>query len=180
MILQKECQQAVDDCFAGAVSQGSKFCEKIIFTDFERLTNDQTTRLAAEAVQSFQHETESEFDKLSDHFRNLLKEGSEVSANQLKHARFVCENPKEFEDRLFRDADILLCPSTLDTAPLLGTATGNPMMSRAFNILGLPTLSVPYRIADSGLPVGVQVVARRGADLSLLSFAEKYLAKTSR
>ena len=71
-------------------------------------------------------------------------------------------------------------PSTLDTAPLLGPATGNPMMSRAFNILGLPTLSVPYRIADSGLPVGVQVVARRGADLSLLSFVEKYLAKTFR
>lgn len=176
-ILQKECQQAVDDCFAGAVSQGSKFCEKIIFTDFERLTNDQTTIMAAEAVQSFQHETEYEYAKLSDHIKNLLKEGSEVSANQLKHARFVCENPKEFEDRLFRDADILMCPSTLDTAPLLGTATGNPMMSRAFNILGLPSLSVPFRVADNGLPLGVQVIARRGADLSLLLFAEKYLAK---
>ena len=69
MILQKECQQAVDDCFAGAISQGSKFSEKIIFTDFERLTNDQTTIMAAEAVQSFQHETEFEFDKLSDHIK---------------------------------------------------------------------------------------------------------------
>ena len=177
MALQKECQQAVDDCFAGAISHGSKFSEKVIFHDFERLTNDQTTLMAAEAVESFQHETEFDFDKLSDHVKNLLKEGSEVSADQLEQARFPCENPEEFEKRLFRDADILMCPSTLDTAPLLGTATGNPMMSRAFNILGLPSLSVPYRTANNGLPLGVQVVARRGADLSLLSFAEKYLSK---
>ena len=180
VILQKECQQAVDDCFASAISQGSKFSEKVIFTDFERLTNDQTTLMAAEAVQSFQYEKEFKFHKLSDHVRKLLKEGSEVTTAQLKQARIPLENPKEFENRLFRDADILMCPSTLDTAPLLGPATGNPMMSRAFNILGLPSLSVPYRIADSGLPVGVQVVARRGADLSLLSFAEKYLAKAFR
>jgi Asp-tRNA(Asn)/Glu-tRNA(Gln) amidotransferase A subunit family amidase len=180
MILQKECQQAVDDCFACAISQGCKFSEKIIFTDFERLTNDQTTLMAAEAVQSFQYEREFKFHKLSGHIRNLLKEGSEVTTAQLEQARISLENSEEFENRLFRDADILMCPSTLDTAPLLGPATGNPIMSRAFNILGLPTLSVPYRTADSGLPVGVQVVARRGADLSLLSFAEKYLAKTSR
>ena len=180
MILQKECQEAVDDCFASAISQGCKFSEKVIFTDFERLTNDQATLMAAEAVQSFQYEKEFKFHKLSGHIRNLLKEGSEVTTAQLEQARIPLENPKEFENRLFRDADILMCPSTLDTAPLLGPATGNPMMSRAFNILGLPSLSVPYRIADSGLPVGVQVVARRGADLSLLSFAEKYLAKTFR
>ena len=174
---QKECQRAVEDCFADAISQGSKFTEAIIFTDFERLTQDQTMLMAAEAVQSFKHETKFEFDKLSDHVKNLLKEGSGVTADQLEQARFPCENPEEFESRLFRDADILMCPSTIDTAPLLGTATGNPIMSRAFNILGLPSLSIPYRIADNGLPLGVQVVARRGADLSLLSFAEKYLAK---
>lgn len=176
MALQKECQQAVDDCFAGAISQGSKFSEKVIFTDFERLTNDQTTLMAAEAVQSFQYEKEFEFYRLSDHFKNLLKEGSEVTSAELEQARIPFENPEEFENRLFQDADILLCPSTLDTAPLLGTATGNPMMSRAFNILGLPSLTIPYRVADNGLPLGVQVVARRGADLLLLSFAEKYLA----
>ena len=174
---QKECQRAVEDCFADAISQGSKFTEAIIFTDFERLTQDQTMLMAVEAIKSFQHETKYEYAKLSDHVKNLLKEGSGVTADQLEQARFPCENPEEFESRLFRDADILLCPSTIDTAPLLGTATGNPIMSRAFNILGLPSLSIPYRIADNGLPLGVQVVARRGADLSLLSFAEKYLAK---
>ena len=50
-------------------------------------------------------------------------------------------------------------------------------MSRAFNILGLPTLTVPYGLADNGLPLGVQVVGRRGNDCSLLLFAEKFLTK---
>jgi Asp-tRNA(Asn)/Glu-tRNA(Gln) amidotransferase A subunit family amidase len=36
---------------------------------------------------------------------------------------------------------------------------------------------LPYGLADNGLPLGVQVVARRGNDLSLLLFAEKYLDK---
>ena len=151
--------------------------EKVIFTDFERLTKDQTTLMAVEAIQSFQYEKEFEFHRLSNHVKDLLKEGSEVTIAQLEQARIPLENRKEFENRLFCDSDILMCPSTLDTAPLLGTATGNPMMSRAFNILGLPSLSIPYRVAENGLPLGVQVVARHGEDLSLLSFAEKYLAK---
>jgi Asp-tRNA(Asn)/Glu-tRNA(Gln) amidotransferase A subunit family amidase len=177
IVLQKDCQQAVEDCFAGAKSRGSKFSEEVIFSDFERLTSDQTTLMAAESVQTFEYERKHEFQKLSDHIKNLLEEGSKVTSTQLAQARIPIENPKEFEDRLFCNADILLCPSTLDTAPLLGTATGNPLMSRAFNILGLPTLTVPYGLADNGLPLGVQVVGRRGNDFSLLLFAEKYLTK---
>lgn len=177
MVLQKDCQQAVEDCFAGAKSRGSKFSEEVIFSDFERLTSDQTTLMAAESVQTFEYERKHEFQKLSDHIKNLLEEGSKVTSTQLAQARIPIENPEEFEDRLFCNADILLCPSTLDTAPLLGTATGNPLMSRAFNILGLPTLTVPYGLADNGLPLGVQVVGRRGNDFSLLLFAEKYLTK---
>jgi Asp-tRNA(Asn)/Glu-tRNA(Gln) amidotransferase A subunit family amidase len=177
MVLQKDCQKAVEDCFAGAKSRGSKFSEEVIFSDFERLTSDQTTLMAAESVQTFEYERKHEFQKLSDHIKNLLEEGSKVTSTQLAQARIPVENPKEFEDRLFCNADILLCPSTLDTAPLLGTATGNPLMSRAFNILGLPTLTVPYGLADNGLPLGVQVVGRRGNDFSLLLFAEKYLTK---
>ena len=176
MAVQKECQQAVDDCFAGAISQGCKFSENFVFGDFDRLTRDQTVLMAAEAVQSFEYERKFEFSKLSDHLKNLFADGLKVTEIQLKQSRFPCKNPKEFEDRLFREADILICPSTLDTAPLLGNTTGNPMMSRAFNMLGLPSLSIPYRLADNGLPLGVQAVARRGADLSLLSFSEEYLA----
>jgi Asp-tRNA(Asn)/Glu-tRNA(Gln) amidotransferase A subunit family amidase len=177
MVLQKDCQQAVEDCFAGAKSRGSKFSEEVIFSDFERLTSDQTTLMAAESVRTFEYERKHEFQKLSDHIKKLLEEGSKVTSTQLAQARIPIENPEEFEDRLFCNADILLCPSTLDTAPLLGTATGNPLMSRAFNILGLPTLTVPYGLADNGLPLGVQVVGRRGNDFSLLLFAEKYLTK---
>ena len=176
MAVQKECQQAVDDCFAGAISQGCKYSENVVFDDFDRLTRDQTVLMAAEAIQSFDYERKFEFSKLSDHLKNLFADGLKVTETQLAQSRFPCKSPKEFEGRLFREADILICPSTLDTAPPLGNATGNPMMSRAFNMLGLPSLSIPYRLADNGLPLGVQAVARRGADLSLLSFSEEYLA----
>ncbi len=72
---------------------------------------------------------------------------------QLEQARIPLENRKEFENRLFCDSDILMCPSTLDTAPLLGTATGNPMMSRAFNILGLPSRKINLLPAEPALRV---------------------------
>jgi Asp-tRNA(Asn)/Glu-tRNA(Gln) amidotransferase A subunit family amidase len=51
-------------------------------------------------------------------------------------------------------------------------------MSRAFTLLGLPSLSLPYGLDANGMPIGVQVVARRGADMPLLFFAEKYLIKS--
>ncbi|TDD90804.1 amidase [Actinomadura rubrisoli] len=74
--------------------------------------------------------------------------------------------------------DLLVLPTVPITAPLIG-ATDGPMgplqpslvsLTCAWNILGLPALSVPAGTVR-GLPVGVQLVTRRGAEDLLFAAA---------
>ncbi|MQA06207.1 MAG: amidase [Streptosporangiales bacterium] len=47
-------------------------------------------------------------------------------------------------------------------------------------VASLPAASVPFGYTDAGLPVGVQVVGRPGADLEVLRFAHALSARTTR
>ncbi|MDX6210568.1 MAG: hypothetical protein QOE24_2959, partial [Frankiales bacterium] len=45
------------------------------------------------------------------------------------------------------------------------------LLSRPWSLLGLPTVAVPCGTGSTGLPVGVQLVGRPGADADLLHAA---------
>lgn len=84
-------------------------------------------------------------------------------------------------DALFETVDLLVLPTTPIVAPPIG-ATFTPLtpggpnartlltsLTALFNATGLPALSVPCGTASSGLPVGLQLVGRRGADALVLA-----------
>jgi len=59
--------------------------------------------------------------------------------------------------------DALLTPTTTCTAPLLSNvdqSVSPAHFTRPFNYLGLCGLSIPVGLADDGLPIGLQIVAR--------------------
>ena len=49
----------------------------------------------------------------------------------------------------------------------------------AFNLTGLPAISVPCGFGASGLPIGLQLVARPWAEARLLRIARAYERATS-
>jgi aspartyl-tRNA(Asn)/glutamyl-tRNA(Gln) amidotransferase subunit A len=79
--------------------------------------------------------------------------------------------------RLFRDVDVVLCPTTAVPAfaaegpppsVIDGVDTGNGAMSTPFTMLANlcwnPAVSIPCGQTSDGLPVGLQVIARRHLD----------------
>ena len=42
------------------------------------------------------------------------------------------------------------------------------------SLLGLPTISVPVGFNEMGLPMGMQIIARKSEDLKLIGFAKRY------
>lgn len=74
-------------------------------------------------------------------------------------------------DAMMGEFDILLTPATLDTAPQWDVSTGDPLFSEPFSASGHPAMTLPAARDPGGLPIGVQIVGRRGGDTGLMAAA---------
>jgi Asp-tRNA(Asn)/Glu-tRNA(Gln) amidotransferase A subunit family amidase len=79
---------------------------------------------------------------------------------------------KQFDRMLEQRFDVLLCPSAADVAPVGIDAPDPADYSLIWTMCYAPTMSLPLCHDDHGLPIGVQIVARRFDDYKLLKFAE--------
>ena len=109
---------------------------------------------------------------------SLIDEGLKTSATDYIKAR---EHQKVMSRRmnslLAEGLDVLLTPATIGPAPN-ASSTGNPAMNAPWSYTGLPTVSLPIEISDSGLPLAIQLAGRLKGDAELLSssaFCERIL-----
>ena len=72
---------------------------------------------------------------------------------------------------MFDDFDALLTFSAPGAAPKGLASTGDPRFNRLWTLMGVPCVNVPGHVAEGGLPVGVQVIARFGNDAGALAAA---------
>lgn len=75
--------------------------------------------------------------------------------------------------RVFEDMDVLVMPTVAHGAyPLAGGERANDADLTAFaNLAGCPAVSLPMGTLPDGMPIGLQLVGRPGADLRLLELA---------
>lgn len=73
---------------------------------------------------------------------------------------------------MLRRCDVLVTPATPDEAPPIEGGTGDPVMSRMWTALGVPTLALPEPRVAGTLPVAVQLVAGLHGDAMLLKVGD--------
>jgi Asp-tRNA(Asn)/Glu-tRNA(Gln) amidotransferase A subunit family amidase len=103
----------------------------------------------------------------------LIRQGREVGATELKAAR---ASRGALRSRLHSVMDnhgihLWVTPGAPGPAPEGIQSTGNPAMQLPWTHAGMPAMSIPAGLASNGLPLGIQVVARFGADDQLLRAA---------
>jgi len=85
-----------------------------------------------------------------------------------EHARRL---RRELAERL-REVDFLITPSAPSEAPASLASTGDPVFNRAWTLLGVPCVTIPYGKGARGLPLAVQLVGAHEADMTLLGWTE--------
>jgi Asp-tRNA(Asn)/Glu-tRNA(Gln) amidotransferase A subunit family amidase len=74
---------------------------------------------------------------------------------------------------LLAEHDAILGPAAPGPAPYGLSATGDPVLSRAWQALGLPVVTVPGLRAPDGRPLGLQLVGRPGAETDLIAIGRR-------
>lgn len=128
--------------------------------------------MAFEMARTLAHERVQHREALSERLRTLFDEGMAISGAQHALDLAATEAARTVADGWFDDLDVLLAPSTTGVAPAGIGATGDPLFSRGWTLLGLPCVHLPFAQGQGGLPVGLQLVGRAGADDRLLAAAQ--------
>lgn len=137
---------------------------------FDGLVALQKDVMLFEAARSMAYEWERHRDRLGAPLVAMLEAGRAIPVET--HVRRLRETAawRLRVDALFERHDVLLAPSTTGEAPGRET-TGDPLFCRAWTLLGLPCVHLPFARGRSGLPVGLQLVGRHGEDHRLFEAA---------
>jgi Asp-tRNA(Asn)/Glu-tRNA(Gln) amidotransferase A subunit family amidase len=112
--------------------------------------------------------------------RAKLDETIGILPAEYDEARGIARRARSALAESFDNVDVLLTFSAPGAAPKGLDWTGDPRFNRLWTLMGVPCVNIPAIVADGGLPVGVQVIARFGDDAGVLAaaqFVEEALAR---
>ncbi|UMP04593.1 amidase [Amycolatopsis sp. EV170708-02-1] len=121
-------------------------------------------------------------ERLSAPLAQLLRTGAATSAAEYETARATIDGGSVRLAEVFDAYDVVLGPAAPGAAPRGLEATGNPVLSRGWQALGLPVVALPGFTDAEGLPLGLQLVGRHRGETALLGharWAERVLAGVS-
>jgi Asp-tRNA(Asn)/Glu-tRNA(Gln) amidotransferase A subunit family amidase len=126
------------------------------------LTAAQTVLMAYEAARAIEIPSGAE---VSTQLTTLLTTGAAIQDEEYKAARDIIAGAE------LPPYDAILTPGALGSAPAGLAATGDPVMSRPWQALGLPAVAVPGHRDEAGLPLGLQLVGHTNEETALLATA---------
>ncbi|WP_339765755.1 amidase family protein, partial [uncultured Hoeflea sp.] len=110
-------------------------------------------------------------DLLSPVLTQTIERGQAIPPSDYDTARRHAKRGRGATRALFGEVDILLTPSAPGAAPHGLETTGDPRFNKLWTLLGTPAINIPGFTDDTGMPLGIQAVARFGQDKRLLQVA---------
>jgi Asp-tRNA(Asn)/Glu-tRNA(Gln) amidotransferase A subunit family amidase len=164
---------------AALARAGAEAGEVAVPNEHRGLNAAQDTIMWCESARGLAYEHLARADELSPRLARLLDRGMAAGADEYDSARQVAAIARNGLDGFFGGCEAMLVPAAPGLAPKGLDATGDPVFSRMWTLLGVPCVTVPA-LWEGGLPVGIQLVGRIGDDARLMScamFVEHALAE---
>jgi Asp-tRNA(Asn)/Glu-tRNA(Gln) amidotransferase A subunit family amidase len=126
----------------------------------------------AEGAASMGWELAHHRDAISGTLLELLDRGLAIGADELEAARDVFWRCQAAFPSVLDGLDVLVTPSAPGEAPEGLQSTGVAAFNFVWTSLHVPCVTVPAGSGPGGLPLGIQIVGRRGDDRMTLAWAE--------
>jgi Asp-tRNA(Asn)/Glu-tRNA(Gln) amidotransferase A subunit family amidase len=149
---------------------GDSANEVELASGFDRVVDLHRVVMEVEMAHNLHRDYDKARDQMSEKLRQLIERGREHKAVAYTAALAGSAPLNDGLDELFNEYDAILTPAAPGEAPSAET-TGNPIFNTIWTYLGTPAVTLPLLQSESGLPIGVQLVGRRGQDARLLRTA---------
>jgi amidase len=161
---------ALDYAVARIEASGGKVVEIEVPANFVSTHDLHAAVMGWEVTRALSYERTVLWEQLTQTTRDFLNEKALVDAPAYDKARAALPAVHEALAEAMANVDILLAPSAPGAAPKGLSSTGSPAFNTPWTLLQMPALNVPAYF-ENGLPVGVQVIGRRGEDARTLAAA---------
>ncbi|MBS0560831.1 MAG: amidase [Proteobacteria bacterium] len=126
----------------------------------------------AESARSLGWELATAPGKISESLRERLAFGLSRTPAQVADAYAAFEAAQRAFPAAMEGLDVLVTPSAPGEAPAGLGWTGDPAFNFIWTSLHVPCVTVPAGTGPNGLPLGIQIVGRKGEDRATLAWAQ--------
>jgi Asp-tRNA(Asn)/Glu-tRNA(Gln) amidotransferase A subunit family amidase len=165
---QPETRAALEEAARRLSGAGAKLTDVALPAEYARLQDSQTAISGFEAPRNHADELRRNRAQLSGELLEKIDEGRLVSLESFQAARRHAERCSAGFSAAMAGCDVLLTPSAPGEAPRGLASTGDPIFNALWTLLYVPCLTLPAFAGPNGLPVGIQLIARRFQDRTLL------------
>jgi Asp-tRNA(Asn)/Glu-tRNA(Gln) amidotransferase A subunit family amidase len=121
-----------------------------------------------------QHQAEvfdTHWDLISDTLKPVIIRARQIGKAEYEDALAVKASAEAFFSDFFTEFDAIIAPSAAGEAPRFGGGTGDPIFCTLWTLAGLPCVTLPLLVSETGLPIGVQLIGPAHKDDRLLRTA---------
>ncbi len=152
------------------VEQGIEVIEPDLGSVLSDLVEHHGCVMAYEASRNLAYESRFP-DQLSEPLQALIETGLATSRDDYLQSLYAAEEIRQGLFAEYAGVDVILAPAAPGVAPEGRDKTGAPHMSRPWQVMGLPVVTLPGVVDAGQLPLGIQLVGPARDDDRLLRMA---------
>jgi Asp-tRNA(Asn)/Glu-tRNA(Gln) amidotransferase A subunit family amidase len=167
-----QAEQDTRDGFAALLERLGEAAEEVDLTASTQPVHDlHAVIMQVEMAENLRPELTRARDRLSAPLLELLDNGCARLAVDYRRALDLAVPMADRLETVLDEFDAIITPAAAGEAPMGLTATGSPVFCTIWSYLGMPAVTLPLLQGSNGLPIGVQLVGKRGNDARLLRTA---------
>jgi Asp-tRNA(Asn)/Glu-tRNA(Gln) amidotransferase A subunit family amidase len=166
-----ETHDLIDQITGNLARRGAQISIVDLPTIYTDLIDAHPVVMNSESARALGWELANHPDQISDGLRERMAFGLTKTESDLHAAYTVFDTAQRAFPDLMGDLDVLVTPAAPGEAPKGLDWTGDPAFNSIWTSIRVPCVTVPAGQGPNGLPLGIQIVGRRGDDKATLAWA---------
>lgn len=170
--VQPECAAVLERAASLLAARGAKLRDVTLGPIFDGVPKAHRVMSSYELARVMATERFRHPDRISAVMREgKVAEGLSLGVTGYVQAQEQLETARHASREIFSGMDVILAPSASGVAPVGLNSTGTAEFSTIWTALHLPSLTIPLPERVGGMPLGLQLIGRRGSDHQLFDVA---------